>query len=166
MITFGIDPGSRKTGWGAVRSEGSRLIALGFGTIKVSPKLPLAERLAVIHAGLRGELIRLGPDQVVLESIFHSKSAKSALVLGHARGVALLAAAMTEVPVLELSPTEVKKAVSGSGRSDKHQVQHMVKALLGLGEVAEEDASDALAVAIAGSARRRFSEVAAAGSRR
>ncbi len=94
-----------------------------------------------------------------LESIFHHQSAKSALILGHARGVALLAASRCDRPVREISPAEVKKAVTGSGRSDKHQVQEMIRIQLGLRERAPSDASDALAIAIAGSIRSRFARL-------
>jgi crossover junction endodeoxyribonuclease RuvC len=159
VICFGIDPGSRRTGWGAVRMEGSRLIFLDCGVIAASLEEGLAARLADIYASLTAALREQAPDRVFLESIFHHKSAKSALILGQARGVALLAAAQTGRELGEVSPAEVKKAVTGSGRAEKEQVQEMVRILLGLPQRAQADASDALAIAIAGAARARWNSL-------
>jgi len=155
VIAFGIDPGSLRTGWGAVRVEGNRLVSLGFDVIQTSGELPLADRVGEIFAALRLALDAHRPDTIYVESIFHHKSAKSALVLGHARGVALLAARLNGAPVGEVSPAEVKKSVTGSGRAEKSQVQEMVRVLLGLGQNAPRDAADALAIAIAGATRAR-----------
>ena len=151
MIAFGIDPGSRRTGWGAVRVEGANARALQYGVIKVPERLSLGERLLRIHRELAEVLHSALTPHVFLESIFHHKNARSALVLGHARGVAILAAVQAGAVVHEISPAEVKRAVTGHGRADKHQVQQMVKILLGLSAPAAPDASDALAVAFAGS---------------
>lgn len=156
MIAFGIDPGSRRTGWGVVRAEGSRMEYLGSGVIRADEKTPLHSRLVEIYRGLEEMLAEHTPDTVFVESVFHSKSAKSALVLGQARGVAMLAAARPGYEVVEITPAEVKKAVTGSGRAEKSQVQEMVKVLLGLKTRAPSDASDALALAIAGSAVMRW----------
>lgn len=156
MMAFGIDPGSRYTGWGVIDHQGSKYRMVDCGVLAVGERRPLADRLRDIHLGLEALLERHAPDAVFLESIFHHKSARSALVLGHARGVALLACGLRELPLVEISPSEVKKAVTGRGRADKAQVQAMVKVLLGLPEVAQEDASDALAVAFAGAARAHF----------
>ncbi len=161
MLAFGIDPGSRKTGWGAVRVEGSRLTCVDFGVIKVDDKAPLHDRLSEIFDRLSEHLGRIEPERVFLESMFHHKSAQSALVLGQARGVALLAAARTTKPVGEVSPAEVKKAVTGSGRATKEQVQEMVRMLLGLPERAPSDASDALSVAIAGASASKWKDLRA-----
>lgn len=150
MIAFGIDPGSRRTGWGVVRVEGTNARALQHGVIKVPERLSLGERLLRIHAELSDILRSVGVPRVFLESIFHHKNAQSALILGHARGVAILAAAEAGAEVDEISPAEVKRAVTGHGRADKYQVQQMVKILLGLSAPAAPDASDALAVAFAG----------------
>lgn len=157
MISFGVDPGSRRTGWGAVSIEGSRMVCVDHGVIRVPEAAPLSERLALIFDALEGHLSRLAPERVFLESVFSHKSAKSALVLGQARGVALLAAAKSGRPVGEVSPSEVKKAVTGSGRATKEQVQQMVQALLGLPEAAPSDAADALSVAIAGASVAKWS---------
>jgi crossover junction endodeoxyribonuclease RuvC len=156
VIIFGIDPGSRRTGWGVVRAEGSRLIVEGCGVIEADEALPLAERLKLIAEPLRAALTQHRPEAVFVESMFHHKNVKTAFVLAHARGVALLSAAECGLSVTELSPSEVKKAVTGSGKAEKGQVQEMVKILLGLAARAQADTSDALAVAIAGCAARRF----------
>lgn len=153
MRAFGIDPGSHRTGWGVITAEGGRMTPIAAGVIQAEESAPLAERVAVIFAGLQQQLGQHRPDHVFLESLFHHKSARSALVLGHARGVALLAARLADARIDELSPAEVKKAVTGNGRAEKAQVQEMVRIILGLRERAQVDASDALAVAIAGSQR-------------
>lgn len=156
MRAFGIDPGSRYTGWAVVEADGSRVRMVDCGVIAAGERSPLEARLETIFADLDRLLARHAPDAGYLESIFHHKSARSALVLGHARGVALLALGRAGLPVREISPAEVKKAVTGRGRADKAQVQSMVRVLLGLPEVAQADASDALAVAFAGVARGRL----------
>jgi crossover junction endodeoxyribonuclease RuvC len=149
VIVAGIDPGSQRTGFGVVRAEGSRLSALTHQVISL-PKADLSLRLDRLFATLSELLAAHRPDRVVLESVFHQKNARSALVLGHARGVALLAAGRCGARVADLSPSEVKRAVTGNGRADKHQVQQMVRILLGLSELPATDAADALAVAVAG----------------
>jgi crossover junction endodeoxyribonuclease RuvC len=160
MLSFGIDPGSQRTGWAAVRSQGSQLFAVDYGVIRI--RGDLADRLVDIFEGLTVLLADLRPDVVCLESVFHQKNAQSALTLGHARGVALLAARRSAPACVEITPAEVKKAVTGRGRADKEQVQHMIKALLGLDELPPSDAADALAVAVAGATRARFDDALAA----
>jgi crossover junction endodeoxyribonuclease RuvC len=159
VIAFGIDPGSVRTGWGVVESEGSRLHCRDFGVITVREKDALSDRLGAIFEELTRVLERAQPEEIFLEAIFHHQNAKSALVLGHARGFALLAASRAKRPISEISPAEVKKAVAGSGRADKHQVQEMIRIQLGLRERAPADASDALAIAIAGATRSRFARL-------
>ncbi|MEL6188170.1 MAG: crossover junction endodeoxyribonuclease RuvC, partial [Myxococcota bacterium] len=105
MLAFGIDPGSRFTGWGVIAHEGSRYEMVDCGVLAVGERRPLADRLRDIHLGLEALLERHAPDDVFLESIFHHKSARSALVLGHARGVALLACGLRELPLVEISPS-------------------------------------------------------------
>jgi crossover junction endodeoxyribonuclease RuvC len=146
---FGIDPGSVRTGYGCVDSDGSRHRLVLCGAIASPARLPFPERLLAIHAGLRRLLEDCRPDAVAVESLFHAVNARSALQLGHARGVALLAACQSGVPVAEYAPAAVKRAVVGYGRAEKGQVQRMIALLLGL-EAAPQpyDASDALAVAI------------------
>lgn len=156
MIVFGIDPGSHNTGWGVIDITGNKIRFIDCGVIRAKRKDTLSARIEDIFDGLTERLVTHKPARICLESIFHHKNAKSALVLGHARGVALLAASQhTDADIHEVSPTEVKKAVTGHGRADKKQVQEMIRVLLGLPEVPAEDAADALAVAIAGSTRIR-----------
>ena len=148
MRVLGIDPGSRRTGWGVVQLEGTRLQHVAAGTISVPEKLPLSERLRRIHLGLAEVIAAHAPEAVAVEEIFFAKYANAALKLGHARGVALLVAAQSEIAVHEYPPAIVKRTVVGRGGADKVQVGRLVTALLGLREPPEEDAADALAVAI------------------
>jgi crossover junction endodeoxyribonuclease RuvC len=146
---FGIDPGSVRTGFGCVESDGSRHRLVRCGAITAPARAAFSDRLHHIHAALVEMLAECRPDAVAVESVFHAVHARSALQLGHARGVALLAASQAGLAVTEYPPAEVKRAVVGYGRAEKHQVQHMVALLLGLAEPPEPfDASDALAVAI------------------
>ena len=148
MRVLGIDPGSRRTGWGVVQLEGTRLRQIAAGTIAVSDKVLLPKRLQRIHEELRVVVEAHAPDAVAVEQIFFAKYANAALKLGHARGVALLVAAESEIAVHEYPPAIVKKTVVGRGAADKVQVGRLVSALLGLSTPPEEDAADALAVAI------------------
>jgi len=146
---FGIDPGSERTGYGCVHTDGSRHRLIVSGAIASSPTVPFPEKLLAIHAQLSALLTECRPDCVAIENMFHAVNVRSALKLGHARGVAMLAAVEAGVPVFEYSPTAIKRAVVGYGRAEKHQVQQMVKLLLGLSEIpSPHDAADALAVAI------------------
>lgn len=145
---LGIDPGSRATGYGVVEMVGNRLVHVANGTIRAPSGATLAERLAGIHKGLAEVVSLYGPSEVGIESIFQSRNARSALLLGHARGVALLAAELAGLPLVEYTPMQVKAAVVGYGRAEKHQVQEMVRRLLVLPQEPGSDAADALAVAI------------------
>jgi crossover junction endodeoxyribonuclease RuvC len=148
---FGIDPGSVRTGYGCVDSDGSRHRLVTCGAIAAPSRLPFPERLLLIHTSLVSLIAECRPDGVAVESLFHAVNARSALQLGHARGVALLAASQAGLTIAEYAPAEVKRAVVGYGRAEKPQVQHMICLLLGveLGELpGPYDASDALAVAI------------------
>jgi crossover junction endodeoxyribonuclease RuvC len=146
---FGIDPGSVRTGYGCVDSDGSRHRLVSCGAIAAPARLSFPERLHAIHTELQQLLGTTRPDCVAVESLFHAANARSALQLGHARGVALLAATQAGLAISEYSPAEVKRAVVGYGRAEKTQVQQMVCLLLGLDTVPGPlDASDALAVAI------------------
>jgi crossover junction endodeoxyribonuclease RuvC len=146
---FGIDPGSDRTGYGCVETDGSRHRMITSGAIKTSASASFPEKLLYIHTGLASLLAECRPDSVAIENLFHAVNARSALKLGHARGVAMLAAVEAGLPVAEYTPAEVKRAVVGYGRAEKQQVQHMVRLILGL-DVAPTpyDASDALAVAL------------------
>jgi crossover junction endodeoxyribonuclease RuvC len=151
---FGIDPGSVRTGYGCVQSDGSRHRLVCFGAISSPAGSPFPLRLKAIHVGLVALIAEHRPDFIAIEDLFHAKNVRSALKLGHARGVALLAAMETGVPIAEYAPSEIKQAVVGYGRAEKSQVQHMVQMLLGLTEApSPHDAADALAVALCHSAR-------------
>jgi crossover junction endodeoxyribonuclease RuvC len=145
---FGIDPGSERTGYGCVESSGSRHRLIACGTLSAPARATFPQRLTTIHAGLAALLARHRPDCVAVENIFYARNVRSALKLGHARGVALLAAAEAGVAVVEYAPAEIKRAVVGYGRAEKPQVQQMMKLLLGLASLPAPDAADALAVAI------------------
>ena len=149
MRILGIDPGSQRTGYGCVESDGRRHLLIASGAITFHATEPFVLRLARIHRELAALLIRCRPDCVAVENVFHGANARSALKLGHARGVAMLAAVEAGCEVVEYTPAEVKRAVVGYGRADKQQVQHMIKLLLGLDKApSPHDAADALAVAI------------------
>lgn len=149
MKIFGIDPGSQRTGYGCVERIGSRHQLVICGFLSGPSHATFAEKLHAIHEGLSALLGRHRPDCVAIEDIFHARNVRSALKLGQARGVALLAASEAGLPVVEYAPAVVKRAVVGYGRAEKHQVQQMVKLLLGLDEPpTPHDVADALAVAI------------------
>lgn len=149
MRIFGIDPGSERTGYGCVETDGRRHQLVVCGAISALATDALPQRLARIHSELTALLAVARPDCVAIESIFHAANARSALKLGHARGVAMLAAIQAGCPVVEYTPTAIKRAVVGYGRAEKHQVQQMIKILLGLAAPpSPHDAADALAVAI------------------
>jgi crossover junction endodeoxyribonuclease RuvC len=149
MRVFGIDPGSERTGYGCIETDGRRHRLLVSGALSPAARLSFPDRLRVIHEGLTRLLGEQRPDCVAIENIFHARNVRCALRLGHARGVALLAASVAGVAIAEYTPAEIKRAVVGFGRAEKPQVGHMVKLLLGLDTVpAPHDAADAIAVAI------------------
>lgn len=148
MRVLGIDPGSRRTGWGVVQLEGTRIRHIGAGTIAVPEKMPLPKRLRIIHEELQRLIAVHRPEVVAVEEIFFAKYANAALKLGHARGVALLVAAESDLEVHEYPPAIVKRTVVGRGAADKMQLGRLVTTLLALEAAPEEDAADALAVAI------------------
>jgi crossover junction endodeoxyribonuclease RuvC len=146
---FGIDPGSNRTGYGCIETHGSRRTVVATGAISTMAGASLPDKLLTIHRRLAVILAACAPDCVAIESLFHAANVRSALKLGHARGVAMLAAVEAGVPVVEYTPAEIKLAVVGYGRAEKHQVQQMVKVILGLAAIpTPHDAADALAVAI------------------
>lgn len=148
MKVFGIDPGSRRTGYGCVETDGIRHRLLVSGAI-VPPDGSFPDKLRALHRALVALLNQSRPACVAVESIFYAANVRSALRLGHVRGVALLAASEAGVPVAEYSPAEIKRAVVGYGRAEKIQVQQMVRLLLDLPRVPRpHDVADALAVAI------------------
>ena len=149
MKIFGIDPGSDRTGYGCVERVGGRHSLVICGSLAGPASAPFPDKLKAIHAGLMALLSSHRPDCVAVENIFYARNVRSALKLGHARGVALLAASEAGLPIVEYAPAEIKRAVVGYGRAEKHQVQQMVKLLLGLETPpSPHDVADALAVAI------------------
>jgi crossover junction endodeoxyribonuclease RuvC len=149
LIILGVDPGSIATGYGLIRSNHSKNILIKCGVIRTDSKKSLPEKLKQIFEGLSEIMAKKRPDELAIEETFYSKNAKSALVMGQARGVAILAAACAKIPVWEYSPKEVKFSIVGRGSASKFQVQYMVKNLLGLKELPQpQDAADALAVAL------------------
>ena len=149
MRIFGIDPGSERTGYGCVETDGRRHQLIACGAITARAGDPFPQRLARIHKELTILLSACRPECVAVESLFHAVNARSALKLGHARGVAIVAAVEAGCEVVEYTPAEIKRAVVGYGRAEKHQVQQMIKLLLGLEQPpSPHDAADALAVAI------------------
>lgn len=149
MRVFGIDPGSDRTGYGCVDSDGRRHQMVLCGAVRAGVGATFPDQLSIIYRSLSALLAEHRPECVVIESIFYAVNARSALKLGHARGVAMLAATEAGIPVVEYTPAEIKRAVVGYGRAEKQQVGQMVKLLLGLDKVpTPHDASDALAIAI------------------
>lgn len=148
-VILGIDPGTAITGFGVITEEQGGVKTLDYGVIRTPASDPLHIRLVSIYEAL-GELIaRHKPAAIAVEELFFSKNARTALSVGHARGVVLLAAAQSGADLAQYKPSEVKQAVTGYGAADKRQVQEMVKLLLGLDSVPQpDDAADALAVAI------------------
>ena len=157
MRVLGIDPGLRLTGYGCVELIDGRETIVEAGVLRIPDKPPLAERLHALDGPLRTLIAELQPDHVVVETVFaHRLRGHTAMLMGHARGVILLAIASAGLEVHELAPAEVKKAVAGSGRADKQQMQSAVAGQLGLAHVPEPpDAADALALALC--ALRRLS---------
>ena len=145
---LGIDPGTHITGYGLVKKSGSEFIHIDNGCIIAKRAHAIPDRLNEIYEGLRAALEKYKPDVVAIEEAFFAKNPASALRIGEGRGVAILAATQCGLPVYEYSTREVKQAITGFGQATKEQVQQMIKRILKLPEVAQVDASDALAVAI------------------
>ena len=145
---LGLDPGLRRTGWGMVAIEGSRLAHLAHGVVAPNERSPLAERLLAIHLGVAEAIARWAPDEAAIEETFMTANGASTLKLGHARAAAMLAPAAAGLPVAEYAAKVVKKAIVGTGGADKAQVSFMVARLLPSAGPASAVAADALAVAI------------------
>ena len=156
LRVLGVDPGSVVAGWGMVSQRGNAVSLIASGLLRPSRTEELPARLAHLHRELAAVLEEHTPDAVAVESVFTARHARSALVLGHARGVLLLAAAQRELPIYEYAPAAVKKAVTGDGRANKDQVRKMVQLLLGATFDGPADRSDALAVAICHAQVGRF----------
>ena len=149
MLVLGIDPGTAITGYGLVREDDTELDLVDCGVIVTPPRQTLAERLQTIYQGLSQVIREHQPDAAAVEELFFSRNVRTALSVGHARGVALLALADAGLSVHEYKPLEVKQAITGYGGADKQQVQEMVRMLLHLDRVPQpDDAADAVAVAV------------------
>jgi crossover junction endodeoxyribonuclease RuvC len=149
MIVLGVDPGSLRTGYGAVETDGRRHRLIEKGALAPGQRLALPDKLRHIHEGLCALIERLRPDVLAVEDVFHAANTRTALVLGHVRGVVLLAGSRAGVQVYEYPPATVKQQITGFGRAEKAQVAFMVTRLLALEAEAEAgDATDALAVAL------------------
>jgi len=163
---FGIDPGSARTGYGCVQSDGTRHRLIACGAISIPASNAFPQKLQIIHAELSALLAEHRPDCVAVENLFHAVNARSALKLGHARGVAMLAAVEAGLPIVEYTPAEVKQSVVGYGRAEKGQVQSMIQLLLGLSAPpTPHDASDALAIAVCHLHKMNLRGIAAAAPR-
>jgi crossover junction endodeoxyribonuclease RuvC len=146
-IILGIDPGSRVTGYGVIKTQGRHMHYVASGCIKTSGDV-FAEKLRQIFDGVRQLCDSYAPTEFAIEQVFMSKNADSALKLGHARGAAIVAATLNQLPVFEYAARLIKQSLVGTGAAEKKQVQHMVMQLLKLSQAPQIDASDALAVAI------------------
>ena len=149
MLVLGIDPGTATTGYGVVSSAGDTLALVAAGTIETPAGAPLPARLQMIYRGLAEVIRAWDPTEAAIEELFFSKNARTALAVGHGRGVVLLALADAGLPVSEYKPAQIKQAITGYGQADKRQMQEMVRLLLGLDSIPKpDDAADAIAVAI------------------
>ena len=159
MLIVGVDPGTKATGFGAIETDGDNHRLVDCGVVRAKASLGFPQKLQVIHQTLQSILVRLTPGIVVVENLFYATNVKSALRLGHVRGVVLQVAVEFGAEVVEYSPLEIKQSVVGYGRADKAQVQAMVGRLLALAEPPEpHDAADALAAALCHANRLRFAE--------
>lgn len=150
MIILGLDPGTARLGYGVLRQEGARLLHVEHGVLETPKEMPQSERLLDLHRRLMELVAKHQPKLVGVEKLFFSKNVKTALPVAEARGVILLALQAQGLKIFELTPGQVKQAVTGYGNADKRQVQEMVKILLKLKEIPHpDDAADALAIAYA-----------------
>ena len=149
MIIVGIDPGYALTGYGVIEYKGNRFRVIDYGVVSTKSGIPMDRRLLQIAEELEVVFAEAHPDAVAVEELFFSRNVTTAIAAAQARGVAVVTAAKTGVPVFEYTPMQIKQAVSGYGRADKKQVQEMVRVLLALEKIPKpDDAADALAVAI------------------
>ena len=161
MIVLGIDPGYALMGWGVVEAEGSRMKLINYGCIETKAGVPMQNRLRTLQLGVRDLLNIYKPDDVAFEELFFARNVTTALMVGAARGAAIIAAAEYTNNLYEYTPMQIKQAITGYGKADKKQIQQMVKLLLKLDDIPKpDDAADAIACAIthcqAGVARSQF----------
>lgn len=164
MIVIGIDPGSRKCGWGLIKKEGNKFHHLEHGVIVLNESDPLHSRLSVIFSSINDLIKKFNPSVMSVEKTFVAKNVSSALILGQARGAVLVAGGLANLAIAEYSPTEIKLALIGYGLASKLQIQKMVKTMLGLRELPDSDAADALAVGICHLQQSRLSSMIKAGA--
>ena len=149
MVILGIDPGTAICGFGVVKKENYSYRLIDYGAVNTPAGMPLEARLVRIYDGIAALIKKYQPQEMAVEELFFNNNAKTALSVGHARGVVLLAGAHQQIPIYEYTPLQVKQNVVGYGRADKKQVQYMVKTILNMGETPKpDDAADALAIAI------------------
>lgn len=151
MIILGIDPGIARLGWGVVEEVRGKARMVAYGCLETTKETPHEERLRAVHDELARVIKKYKPTRAAVEKLFFSKNVKTALTVGEARGVIMLTCAELNIPIVEISPKEVKQALTGYGSADKRQMQRMIQLMLGLKEIPKpDDAADALAIAIAG----------------
>lgn len=149
MLVLGIDPGLAITGYGLVEGDGQDLAMVKYGVVRTPAKTPIADRLVQLHGELSELIAAFRPDAAAVEELFFSTNAQTAIMVGQARGVALLSLAEADISIAEYTPLQIKQAITGYGGAEKAQVQEMVRLLLGLGEIPRpDDAADGLAVSI------------------
>lgn len=149
MRTLGIDPGTAIMGWGVVDEQNGTLALVDFGALTTPAGMPQQQRLVLLYDGLRGLIAQFKPEAAAIEELFFGKNVNTALTVGQARGVALLALTQADLPIQEYKPLIVKQALTGYGSADKKQMQEMVRITLGLDKIPRpDDAADALAIAI------------------
>ena len=149
MIVLGIDPGYALMGWGVVEAQGARMRLLGYGCVETQAGVPMQHRLRALQLGVRDLVNIYHPDDVAFEELFFARNVTTAMNVGAARGVALVAAAQRTEELYEYTPMQIKQAVTGYGKADKAQVQQMVKMITGMDSIIRpDDAADAVAAAI------------------
>lgn len=154
-LILGIDPGSRATGYAFLQGVGQHASVIASGTIRLDERAPLSERLGSLRRQLDELLDQYQPYTIALEDLFVAKNMRSALLLGHARGVILAAAGLRSISVVEYAPASVKQAIASHGRAEKSQIQRMVQVLLNLDALPQTDEADALAIALCHSMKSR-----------
>lgn len=160
MIILGIDPGTASTGYGLISYQGNHLKHIGYGVIRTFPDQPPAQRLKQIYQELQAIIVQYQPEVMAIEELFFNRNVTTALAVGQARGVAILAAATLNVEVAEYTPLQVKQSVVGYGRAEKQQIQEMVRILLCLpARPKPDDAADGLAIAICHAHSRKIANI-------
>jgi crossover junction endodeoxyribonuclease RuvC len=160
MIILGIDPGTATTGYGVIEQKGGNVSLVDYGVIITEPNQPLEHRLEKLYDQLEDIIDEYNPEEIAIEQLFFSANVKTAMAVGQARGVILLATQKAGVPMTEYTPNQVKNGICGYGSADKKQIQKMVKMLLKLDETPQpDDAADALAIAICHSSARKYNSL-------